>query len=219
MKEDRISAFEVIQEQLNVLGDEFIEMQDQLRRFSKVEVNKERIQHIVNMGHLDTAKNPISATVQERLLIAQCISHSNPMDEYHVPPLDECCLSLSQASIAKFENYTTDSPGYQGTVFVVIWSGGPELVSIFCYDKEYKLYEATGELKYDFSEEVTCHRCNRQDPTCNLQNYALDQATFWKEALNRDPAAKAILAEQLDHLHLALNAKLSESKKKDEASS
>ena len=38
---------------------------------------------------------------------------------------------LEGAAVAAWDHYTTDSPGYQGTVYAVIWPGGPELVSTF----------------------------------------------------------------------------------------
>ena len=42
---------------------------------------------------------------------------------------------LSQAGVSVIEEYTTDSPGYQGTVYVVVWSGGPEIVTTYIIEK------------------------------------------------------------------------------------
>ncbi len=41
---------------------------------------------------------------------------------------------LSGAAIAAWDRYTTDSPGYQGTVYAVIWPGGPELVTSYYWE-------------------------------------------------------------------------------------
>lgn len=43
---------------------------------------------------------------------------------------------LEGASCARFEGYISDGPGYAGPVTVIVWPGGPELVSVVTETKE-----------------------------------------------------------------------------------
>lgn len=43
---------------------------------------------------------------------------------------DDVMRQLEGAAVAKFTNYVSDGPGYQGDVFVVVWPGGPEIVDV-----------------------------------------------------------------------------------------
>jgi len=38
--------------------------------------------------------------------------------------------------IAKFESYITDCPGYAGVVYLVIWSGAPEFITVLTVDRD-----------------------------------------------------------------------------------
>jgi len=67
---------------------------------------------------------PRTANPKELLEIALCCSKGGP-------DLETVRGHLDGAAVAAFDNYTTDSPGYQGTVYAVIWPGGPEIVSSF----------------------------------------------------------------------------------------
>ncbi len=71
---------------------------------------------------------PRQATPKELLEIALCCSTGGP-------DLETVQGHLEGAAVAAFDHYTTDSPGYQGTVYAVIWPGGPELVSSFIRSK------------------------------------------------------------------------------------
>ncbi len=42
---------------------------------------------------------------------------------------------LSQAGISVIEGYMTDSPGYCGPVYCVVWSGGPEIHTTYVIEK------------------------------------------------------------------------------------
>jgi hypothetical protein len=46
---------------------------------------------------------------------------------------------VEQASIAVFDDYVTDCPGYAGKIMMVVWSGAPETNDVFIWDP-------TGEL-------------------------------------------------------------------------
>lgn len=42
---------------------------------------------------------------------------------------------LSQAGVSVIDGYMTDSPGYCGPVYCVVWSGGPEIVTTYIIEK------------------------------------------------------------------------------------
>lgn len=44
-------------------------------------------------------------------------------------PLAEVLDLLHCASVAVFPDYCTGSPGYVGPVYVVVWDGGPEIIT------------------------------------------------------------------------------------------
>lgn len=67
---------------------------------------------------------PRNANPKELLEIALCCSKGGP-------DLETIRGHLEGAAVAAFDHYTTDSPGYQGTVYAVIWPGGPEIVQSF----------------------------------------------------------------------------------------
>ncbi len=67
---------------------------------------------------------PRIATPKELLEIALCCSKGGP-------DLETVRGHLEGGAVAAWDHYTTDSPGYQGTVYAVIWPGGPELVNSF----------------------------------------------------------------------------------------
>ena len=72
---------------------------------------------------------PRYATPKELLEIALCCAKGGP-------DLATVQGHLDGAAVAAWDHYTTDSPGYQGTVYAVIWPGGPELVSSFIRGKD-----------------------------------------------------------------------------------
>ncbi len=67
---------------------------------------------------------PRTATPKELLEIALCCAKGGP-------DLETVRGFLEGAAVAAWDHYTTDSPGYQGTVYAVIWPGGPEIVQSF----------------------------------------------------------------------------------------
>lgn len=79
---------------------------------------------------------PRNATPQEVLEIALCCAKGGP-------DLETVRGHLEGSAVAAFDHYTTDSPGYQGTVYAVIWPGGPELVSSFIRSKGAGVIEAS----------------------------------------------------------------------------
>jgi len=79
---------------------------------------------------------PRYATPKERLELALCCAKGGP-------DLETVKGHLDGAAVAAFDHYTTDSPGYQGTVYAVIWPGGPELVSSFIRHPDGYIIEAS----------------------------------------------------------------------------
>lgn len=85
------------------------------------------------VGKFVPGVNPRRVTEQELTEIAECCARQGP-------DLETIEGHLQGAAVAAFDHYTTDSPGYQGTVYAVIWPGGPEIVSSF-------IRSTAGELK------------------------------------------------------------------------
>jgi hypothetical protein len=85
------------------------------------------------VGKFVPGVNPRRVTEQELTEIAKCCAIGGP-------DLETVEGHLQGAAVAAFDHYTTDSPGYQGTVYAVIWPGGPEIVSSF-------IRSTAGELK------------------------------------------------------------------------
>jgi hypothetical protein len=48
--------------------------------------------------------------------------------------MDATFDALTNARVCIFDNYITDGPGYVGRVAVVVWAGGPEIVSVVTLD-------------------------------------------------------------------------------------
>jgi|SRR5947207_8156918 len=61
--------------------------------------------------------------------------------KYSNPPSDEGrqddADAIENASIAVFDNYITDSPGYAGKLMVVVWSGDPSFTETYTWDRIY----------------------------------------------------------------------------------
>lgn len=85
---------------------------------------------------------PRIATPKELLEIALCCAKGGP-------DLETVRGHLDGAAVAAFDNYTTDSPGYQGTVYAVIWPGGPEIVQSFIRHPGHYIVEASDEAPTD----------------------------------------------------------------------
>ena len=86
---------------------------------------------------------PRYATPKERLEIALCCAKGGP-------DLETVKGHLEGAAVAAFDHYTTDSPGYQGTVYAVVWPGGPELVSSFIRHPDNYIIEASEPSHVDY---------------------------------------------------------------------
>lgn len=82
---------------------------------------------------------PRRPTPEELTEIAVCCAKQGP-------DLETVEGHLQGAAVAAFDHYTTDSPGYQGTVYAVIWPGGPEIVSSFIRSKGTGVIEASDTL-------------------------------------------------------------------------
>jgi len=101
--------------------------------------------------HMKLCK-PRNATPKELLEIALCCSKGGP-------DLETVQGHLEGAAVAAFDHYTTDSPGYQGTVYAVIWPGGPELVGSFIREQtKYQAPDGTGEKTADYIVEASTPR-------------------------------------------------------------
>ena len=79
-------------------------------------------------------RKPRIPTDEEKEQIANVFG--NHFDE---SPIEVQRLFVEDASIAVFDNYITDGPGYFGKVVVVVWSGAPEFVNVLTNNSEGKL--------------------------------------------------------------------------------
>lgn len=61
------------------------------------------------------------------------ISYRNPTKD----DLEQEKDFVENASIAVFDNYITDGPGYAGKVMIVIWSGDPSFTETYTWDRMY----------------------------------------------------------------------------------
>lgn len=63
------------------------------------------------------------ATDDERKLIDAALIHDEQIDSVDEMPDHEVYIR---------EGYTTDGPGFQGSVAIVHWGGSPGFISIYC---------------------------------------------------------------------------------------
>ena len=70
------------------------------------------------------------ATPEELEAIAQAMHENNGAE------IEQEREFLSDASVAVFDDYMTDSPGYVGKVAVAVYAGGPEMVFSCTFDRE-----------------------------------------------------------------------------------
>jgi hypothetical protein len=79
---------------------------------------------------------PRKPTPEEVVLLAQwvCAQRNEPV------PTDQSEIDdlIAGASIAVFDGYITDGPGYSGRIMVVVWSGAPEFFNCFTLDAWYR---------------------------------------------------------------------------------
>lgn len=59
---------------------------------------------------------------------------------------EEHRLNVGEQEISVFDKYVSDGPGYAGRVAVIVWGGGPELVSVVTLDSNPPRHH-TGELE------------------------------------------------------------------------
>ena len=61
---------------------------------------------------------------------------------------------IARARIVVIEGYVSDTPGYTGNVMVVIWPGGPELVSIYGWDRRTKTIHEIADTHDNFTRKT-----------------------------------------------------------------
>jgi hypothetical protein len=72
----------------------------------------------------------------------------------------EYALAIAQeASVAVYDHYITDGPGYVGKVMSVVWSGSPTFFDVFTWEDGH--FTRNGR-EYD---EKTCDRCGQMNGT------------------------------------------------------
>jgi len=88
---------------------------------------------------------PRPPTAEERAELAAWLREqgNQPFEDLD----DELAYQLGNegASIAVFDNYCSDGPGYFGRVMVVVWTGGPGIFQAFTWDCTKKLEEEKQE--------------------------------------------------------------------------
>src|SRR5947207_8793908 len=90
--------------------------------------------------------NPRKPTKQEVEQLIAC--EAQEMDEK--PTADELAEAretiagwVADAAISVFDDYVTDSPGYNGEVLVVVWPGSPAMTSTYIWEPE-KIVKVAG---------------------------------------------------------------------------
>jgi hypothetical protein len=46
---------------------------------------------------------------------------------------------IAKASIAVFDGYSTDAPGYSGKLMCVIWSGAETFYEVYCWNEKHEI--------------------------------------------------------------------------------
>jgi hypothetical protein len=50
--------------------------------------------------------------------------------------------------VAVFDDYCTDSPGFNGTLFVIVWPASPEAITLIGMDKDKNWHNFKPDLNY-----------------------------------------------------------------------
>ena len=79
-------------------------------------------------------------TLEEKLEIAEYISKKG-----HFNDTAEALGCVNESMVAVCDDYCTDCVGYHGKVMMVVWSGSPTFVSVFCWDRDGQMYEEETE--------------------------------------------------------------------------
>jgi hypothetical protein len=75
-------------------------------------------------------------------------------------------LDLASARIAVLTNYITDCPGYAGPLFLVVWSGGPEIHDLLCRASDGELFrQPSHQEMYPTPGSVRTYRIQSQPRT------------------------------------------------------
>lgn len=62
--------------------------------------------------------------------LAQLAAVTTPSISPSTVEIKEQVERLEESAIAVFEGYVSDGPGFAGTLAVIVWPGGPDLVSV-----------------------------------------------------------------------------------------
>ena len=76
-------------------------------------------------------RKPTEAEKEELIAYNTKRMYRNPTNEEK----EEQRGFVEGASIAVFDNYITDGPGYAGKVMVVVWSGSPTFTETYTWNK------------------------------------------------------------------------------------
>ncbi len=79
--------------------------------------------------------NPRKPTQEEKVQLTQYLLLKMYIDPTEADKEEEKGL-VEDAAIAVFDHYTTDSPGYQGKLMVVVWRGSPSLCQVYIWNRE-----------------------------------------------------------------------------------
>lgn len=104
----------------------------------------------------DPRFNPEVVSEAERMDIARWLSNT------HRTPADEIPLIAQSMYVAKFPRYISGGPGFCGTVYMIVWDGGPEMVTIITRTRNGEVHVFEGEL----AQASASPRC----PDCGAEN-------------------------------------------------
>ncbi len=79
--------------------------------------------------------NPRKPTQEEKDQLVQYLWLKNYVDPTDADKEEQQGF-VENAAISVFDHYTTDSPGYQGKLMVVVWGGSPTLCQVYIWNRE-----------------------------------------------------------------------------------
>ena len=85
------------------------------------------------MKYKTKVRTPRKITLAELKELAWYIAENEMGGVYSNDNYDQTKDLLKKSYIAVFDHYMSDSPGYSGKVIVVVFSGSPEINSVYGY--------------------------------------------------------------------------------------
>jgi hypothetical protein len=86
------------------------------------------------MKNYNTPRKPNQEELDH--LLGYCLVHDYGMNFPDIEEIQQLKGIISDASIAVFDNYITESPGYTGKLMLVVWAASECWYQAFTWDKD-----------------------------------------------------------------------------------